>query len=253
MRIIGPRRSVAEKNLRIALPGESRERIARLVNATYEHLVWTGLELIVLQRDPRQALDWVEAENAELLDELYGKGAILMTPHVGSWELTGAWVAQRGYKVTVIARDPDDGEDRDLVNGMRRRAGIMLLSRGGSMKPAISILKRGEFLGILPDQHGGGEGIPVPFFGIETSTSHGPAVFAYLTGRPIVPVLSQRLSPFRHKVKFCPPIEPGGYSSRDEAISEMTRAVNKSVERAILEAPGQWLAEHKRFKEKRIY
>ncbi|GHV54758.1 lipid A biosynthesis acyltransferase [Synergistales bacterium] len=249
MRKIGPRRSVAAKNLSIALPNESKESIAHLVDATYEHLVWTGLELIILQREPKQALLWVEAENAELLDELYGKGAILMTPHVGSWELAGAWVAQRGCKVTVIARDPDDGEDRDLINGMRRRTGIMLLSRGGSMKPAISVLKRGEFLGILPDQHGGGEGISVPFFGIETSTSHGPAVFAYLTGRPIVPVLSRRLSPFRHKVKVCPPIEPGGYRSRDEAIFEMTRAVNKSVEQAILEAPGQWLAQHKRFKE----
>jgi KDO2-lipid IV(A) lauroyltransferase len=251
LKIAGPRRGVAYENLSLVLPEEPKGEIRRFVNETYEHMVWMAIEFIMLQRDARQALLWVEYENAELLDSLAGKGAILLTGHVGNWELTAAWLAQRGYSVTAIVREPRDGDERSLIENMRERVGVKCLPKTTSMTRAVSLLKRGEFLGILPDQYGGAAGVIAPLFGVETSTSQGAAAFAYLTGRPLIPIFSRRLSPCRHKIRIAPPIEWEKLATRDETILDVTRKVNEIVERMILEAPGQWLAQHRRFKDRR--
>jgi KDO2-lipid IV(A) lauroyltransferase len=235
--------------LGIALPEASSEEIERLVNETYSHLIWVGVEFLALGRDPSQVLDWVEASGEDILDRFAGRGAILITGHVGNWEITAAWLAQRGYKVTAIVREPDDSGERGLIEEMRTSAGVRCLPKGASMMNAVSILKSGEFLGILPDQHGGAGGIMTPFFGVNTSTSQGPAVFAYLTGRPLIPIFSHRISPFRHSVRIAPPIAWEKQATRDETILHITKLINESVENMIKEAPGQWLAQHRRFRE----
>lgn len=248
LRLVAPRRAVAAKNLEIALPEASAAERARILRETYDHLVWVALETVMLQRDPSRALEWTEAEGAERLDALRGKPAILFMGHVGNWELTACWIAQRGHRVTAIVREPDDGDERGLIAEMRARLGVMSISKRAPMTRAISLLKRGEFLGILPDQHGGDDGIPAPFFGLSTPTSPGAAVFAYLTGAPLVPIFSRRIAPCRHRIRVEPPIEWRKLSRRDDTIREVTRKINEAVERMIREAPGQWLAQHKRFK-----
>lgn len=249
LRLAGPRGAIAMKNFEIALPEASQARRAQLLRETYDHLVWLGLEVVMLQGDPKQALEWVEAEDAERLDALRGKPAIIFMGHVGNWELTACWIAQRGHKITAIVREPDDSEESGLLTEIRETLGVKSMPKDVPMKRAVSLLKRGEFLGILPDQHGGGEGIPSIFFGLETSTPPGAAVFAYLTGAPLVPIFSHRVAPCRHKIRIGSPIKWQRGSSRDDTILDVTRKINEAVEQMIREAPGQWLAQHKRFKE----
>ena len=246
LRAAAPRRSVALQNLAIALPELSESERRELLSGTYNHMVWTAVEFIMLQRNPRLVLDWVETEGAELLGS--PQGAILLTGHVGNWELTAAWIAQSGHRVTAIVRESDDPSERGLINDMRSRVGVLTMSKNAPMTRAISLLRRGELLGILPDQHGGRDGIEVPFFGIKTSTSPGAAVFAYLTKLPLIPIYSRRLSPCRHRIRFGPVIEWEKLSTRDETIADITSKINRAVEQMVLEAPGQWLAQHKRFK-----
>lgn len=249
LKFAAPRKKVALQNFGIALPDSSEKERRRLLAKTYEHIIWTGIEFIVLQRDPAQALRWVEAENANQLDVLDGKGAILLTGHIGNWELTASWIAQAGHSLTAIVRESPDESERGLIEKMRSRAGVSSLSKFAPMTRAVAILRRGDFLGILPDQHGGVDGIPVPLFGTTTSTSQGAAVFAYLTKKPIVPIFARRIEPFKHKIRVGEPIEWSYGRSRDETIAGITAKVNETVERMVLEAPGQWLAQHRRFRE----
>ena len=246
LRFIAPRRSVAEKNLEIALPDAGGAERRRILRGIYDHLVWTGIEFIMLQRDPKLALEWVDAENTPLLDSLDGQGAILLTGHVGNWELAAAWLAQRGHKVTAIVQETDD---HGLIERMRSRVGVRSMPKSEPMIRAAAVLRRGEFLGILPDQHGGASGISSTFFGLETSTSPGAAVFAYLTKKPLVPIFSRRISPYRHLVRIGDPIKWSARGGRDATIADITGRINKEVERMIIEAPDQWLAQHRRFRE----
>ena len=249
LKLAGPRRDIARRNIRFALPEASARDIDELVAAGYEHLVWVGLEMLALQRNPQAALEWVDAQNADLLRSCYGQGAILLTGHVGNWELSAAWIAQQGYEVTAIVRESDDREERGLIEELRANVGVKSLPKSAPMTRAVSILKRGEFLGILPDQHAGHEGMMVPFFGRETSTYAGSGVLAYLTGKPLIPIFSHRIEPFRHQIRVGSPIEWKKLENREATIMDIMIKVNRSVEEMVREAPGQWLSAHKRFKE----
>lgn len=249
LRMSGIRKDVVDRNLEIALPDVPAAERARIAKRTYDHMIWVGIETIVLQRDPKQVVNWVESETADRLRTLAETGAIFLCGHVGNWELTAAWAAQLGYKITAIVRESDDPNERGLVEEMRARLGVACMPKNAPMTRVLGILKRREFLGILPDQHGGPEGIMAPFFGRETATSQGAAVFGYLTKKPLVPVFSHRISPFRHSIRIGDPIQWSPGPTRDATILDIATKINQAMEQCIREAPDQWLAAHRRFRE----
>ena len=246
LRIFPVRRKIASRNIEIALPDKTHEERRKILLGTYDHLVWVGIEFTALQRDPKQVLDWMEVENPEALDR---GGGILFTCHVGNWELAAAWIAQSGHKITAIVREAADEGERGVIAEMRANAGVSCLPKTASMTRAIAILRRNEFLAIMPDQHGGTSGLRVPRFVLETSTFQGASVFAYLTKKPLIPVFTRRVAPFRHRMRFGEPLRWKEEENRERTIYGITRVINESVARIIREAPDQWLAQHKRFKE----
>jgi KDO2-lipid IV(A) lauroyltransferase len=247
LRLVPVRKKVASRNLEIILPENTPHERRRVLRGTYDNLVWLGIEFLALRRNPGDVLKWVEVENPEALDD--NVGGILLACHVGNWELAAAWAAQSGHKITVISRDYKKAGELDVIEEIRLNAGVRLLITSGSMTKAVSILRRNEFLAITPDQYGGSDGLGVPLFGLETSTVQGPAVFAYLTKKPIIPVFTHRIAPFRHVIRLGSPIEWEDTGDRDKTIYGITRKVNEAVEQIILEAPDQWLAQHRRFRE----
>jgi KDO2-lipid IV(A) lauroyltransferase len=246
LRVVPIRRAVAARNLEIALPDRTPAERKKILRQTYDHMVWMGIEFAALQSDPSQALRWMSVANPEALDD--SVGGILLACHVGNWELAAAWTAQSGHKLTAIVRESNDEGERGMIEEMRTRTGVRCLPKTAPMTRALSVLKRNEFLAIMPDQHGKGDAPYCPLFGVSTRTSQGPAVFAYLTDKPLVPVYTRRLAPFRHEMRFGEPIRWERRATRDETISDITLAINREIERIIRNAPGQWLAQHRRFR-----
>ncbi|MDO5563547.1 MAG: lysophospholipid acyltransferase family protein, partial [Synergistaceae bacterium] len=101
----------------------------------------------------------------------------------------------------------------------------------------------------VADQHAGDEGIVAPFLGHDTGTVRGPAVLAYLTGAEILPMQAIRLAPFKFKVIVDEPIKWTKGPNRDDTIRDVTILCNQALEKMILRCPGQWLWQHRRFRE----
>lgn len=252
LKTIKPRADVARQNIAIAFPGKSQQEREKILSESYENMIWTGLEFFAWQKNPACIKNWiVEVEGEHHLDAAReaGKGTIIMTPHLGNWELEAAWLAQYHGPITAIVRHSDSPFQKELIESLRRISGLKTMDKREPMTRAVGILKRNESLGILPDQHGGSEGIMVPFFGVETSTVAGPAVFAVLTKAPIISVQIIRLAPFRFKIIIDAPLEWTKGPDRDTTIRDLTITVNKQVEKMIKRAPGQWLWQHRRFRE----
>lgn len=246
-----PRRAVALGNLRLAFPEKTAEERRALYRGCVRHLAWSAVECLVLDREPRQALEWVEeARGREWLDRPRGegKGVVLVTPHLGNWELCAAWMAQAGYPLCAIVRPPDDPEDAGFLEAFRERSGLRTLDKEAPMTRAVGVLRRGEILGIVSDQHGGPKGVEAPFFGVVTSTVPGPSVFAHLTGCPVVMVESWREAPFRHRIRFSP-VDWEVPGDRETRVREGTARVSAALEGAIRRHPEQWLWQHRRFVE----
>lgn len=248
---VRPRQKVALANLSLAYPDSDPPYRRRILGEVYRHLAWMTAEFLALQRDPSQSLSWIthcEGEDRLRLPLERGQGVIVLTAHLGNWELLAAWLCQRGYPLTAIVRDPDDRDYRETIADFRSRVGLKTLPKQANMKAAVDLLRKGGFLGILSDQAAGRtEGLPVPFMGYQAYTFAGAASLAILTGCPIVPVFSFREAPFRHRVAVHAPLPFPEIGDRRERILELTRRCNQAIEDAVRSCPSQWLWLHRRW------
>jgi KDO2-lipid IV(A) lauroyltransferase len=251
LRLIAPRKMVAQKNIELVFPDKTAEEKTKMLDESYRSMIWTGIEMLSWQKDPSLVDKWiVEIEGKEYMDEAFagGKGVIVVSGHCGNWEHAAAWLGKNCKGVGVV-RHSDDPFQKELIDTLRLTGGLRTLGKEEPMTRVISILKKNELIGLASDQHGGGDGIKVPFFGQMTSTFQGAAVFAWLTGAPILPYQSIRIEPFRFKLKIGPPIKWEKGNDREATLKELTTKVNLELEKMICRAPGQWLWQHKRFKE----
>lgn len=254
LRMTGPRRRVAIQNLRLAFPDKSERELRGIVGDMYRHLGWMVSELLVLQRDPLQALEWVdEVVGEEYVRELLdmGKGLVMLTAHFGNWELFLAWGAQRGYPLYTISRGPNDPDLDKLLSRYRENCNAKMLDRrdkSWSTIGTVKLLKRGKFLAIAGDVHEGG-GIAAPFMGRDCYTPTGAATFGLLADVPVIPYFLYRKAPFSHRAEIGKPILVPSSGTRERKIEIMTREMNMRIEEAVQKAPHLWFWLHKRWKQ----
>jgi len=184
---LGIRRAVVERQLAAALPELSdaeRERIAR---EAYAHLGRTSVETAVLPSyRTSDILDLFEdVQGWSLVEQglAQNKGLIVVTGHLGNWELGGAYVAARGLPVDAVARHMANPLFDHYLTATRERIGMTVVHDDEAMRRIPRSLRGGRVAAFLVDQ--GAVGLAstwVPFFGRLAKTPRGPAVFALRLG-----------------------------------------------------------------------
>ena len=173
-----------------------------------------------------------------------GKGVIVVTPHIGCWEMVGQYVASR-MPITVMYRTPKIRVLEPLMRIGRSRGsamkGIPADLRG--VRALLKALKRGEAIGLLPDQVPGiGEGEWVEFFGRPAYTMTLVGRIAEQTGAPVLLCCAERLPRGRgYRFVAEPMLAPRPPESA-------VRALNRSLERLIRRHPEQYLWGYNRYK-----
>jgi len=247
----GPRKDVALRNMGFVFPEWTTSKRKKILRRVYRHYGWILVEYLATLNDPPSVLRWfVKTEGKEFLEEAVAakRGAVLLFGHFGNWELLGGWLAFSGYPIEAMVREPENSELRDLLQTYRNIMGMGTIAKD-SLREPLKRLKQGRFVGIAGDQHWGGTGIDVPFFGRVCSTASGPAAYSLLSGAPLIPIAAYRLGPFRYAFEAQKPIEIPDTGSREEKIREMTINCNRALEKMIRRAPEQWLWMHRRWRE----
>ena len=248
----GIRRNVALTNLGIAYPESDPSWRREVVKKLYFNLSLSVMEFLILTKNPKAVSKWVtKVEGEEHLENLSksGRGAVLLTAHMGNWELLAAWLACKGYPLVAGVRDPNDVHVSKLLACYRKALGVETIPKKSLLLKGAKLLKQGKFIGILADQDGGTDGIMVSFMGKVASTVGGPAALSLLTKAPVVPIVSYRIAPYEHEILVLPPIEPLYELPREEAIGEMTIKFNDILEGFIRRSPEQWLWLHRRWRD----
>lgn len=248
----GIRRNVALTNLGIAYPESDLSWRREVVKKLYCNLSLSVMEFLILTKNPKVVSKWVtKVEGEEHLENLSksGRGAVLLTAHMGNWELLAAWLACKGYPLVAGVRDPNDVHVSKLLAYYRKALGVETIPKKSLLLKGAKLLKQGKFIGILADQDGGTDGIMVSFMGKVASTVGGPAALSLLTKAPVVPIVSYRIAPYEHEILVLPPIEPLYELPREEAIGEMTIKFNDILEGFIRRSPEQWLWLHRRWRD----
>ena len=171
------------------------------------------------------------------------RGVIYLTPHLGCFDATALWVAQRG-PITVLYRPPRMKALQPLIEAGRGRGKVQLAPANlGGVRLLLKALKRGEAVGILPDQvPGNGEGVWADFFGRPAYTMTLAAKLSQVTGATILMTAAVRLPHGAgYAIHFT---EFDGQTSGESSAREF----NAAIERTVAIEPAQYLWSYNRYK-----
>jgi KDO2-lipid IV(A) lauroyltransferase len=210
------------------------------------------LELCALLARPlERTLSTITLDGREHLEGVMATAgrALLLTAHVGNWELLAAAHRLTGFRLAIVIRPLDSRLVDTLARLWREKAGVELIAKRGASGPVRAALRDGSIVGVLLDQNASRrEAVFVPFFGVSASTSRGLAVLALRTRTPILPVFIRREGWGRHRARIHPPLVGPGPNPTAQAIVELTAQCTQAIEAAIRAAPEQWFWLHDRWR-----
>jgi KDO2-lipid IV(A) lauroyltransferase len=234
-------------NIALCLPHLSRQQQLELRNRNLREFGKTYFEIAYLWRRPLdQVLALVrEVRGAEWLQRQPGQGLIVLSPHLGAWELAGLYLAAQGP--TAIFYKPQHYLDA-MIREARGRSGAELAPiTAKGIRVLVQALERGEAVGILPDQEPKADkgAVFAPFFGIPAFTMLLVNRLARRTGAPVIFLFAERLADDGGFRLHCLPA-PAGIDSADDI--EAAAALNRGIEQCVMTCPEQYLWPYKRFR-----
>ncbi|MGM0600132.1 MAG: lysophospholipid acyltransferase family protein [Candidatus Rifleibacteriota bacterium] len=178
-----------------------------------------------------------------------GKGVILALPHIGNWELFGAAIAARGYKLNSFYLSQKEDELGGLLDYFRGFSKMRMHDRDRGGIKALKALKAGEILGMVADQDGANQGVYLDFLGHFVSLPAGPANWSIKTGAVLVPIYSLRRGlSNKFDAWFLPGLSENGEGSHRQKVIKRTARLSRWMEKLILNHPDQYLWFYDRFK-----
>ena len=242
----------AEINLRMAMPELSASERKEIIAGSFRslgRLLGEVSHFPELNRSNIESLvryvgleHYIEAHNR-------GRGVIILTGHIGAWELSVFSHAIYGYPGSFLARRIDNPLVEKLAESYRARVGNRSIDKRGSLREVIRTLKAGGSVGILADLNTTREeGVFVDFFAIPAATTAGVAALAQRTGCSIVfGYIHWDDTEGIHYLHF-EPVETIDTGNPKADLITNTANYTKAIEAAIRQKPDQWMWIHKRWR-----
>jgi len=223
----------------------------RLVKESFVNLARNVLEILYMPHlNENNFRDYIEIDHLERMKEALaeGRGVVVLTGHIGTWEWLSASFTLNGLPVTAIAKPQPNIQYTQVLDDLRATIHVEIFSRGTSeLLAAARALKKGKILGFLADQDAGPGGAFIDFLGKPASTPMGPAVFSRKFNSPVVPAFILRQPNGKHKVVIGEVLRYEDHGDTDKDLYDFTVRMTKIVEQIIRENPTQWLWFQKRW------
>jgi len=243
----------AEINLRLAFPDldeSERGRIRRGVFRNLGRLLGEVSQFPRLNRENISSIVVYEGLENFLSAVAEGRGVILLTGHIGAWELSVYAHSIYGHPMSFLARRIDNPLVERLAESYRARYGNRSIDKRGSVREVLKALKSGGVVGILADLNTScEEGVFCDFFGVKACATAGVATLALRTGAVVLPgYLIWDEKARIHRLHFEPPVETINTGNQKEDVIANTARYAKVLESIIRRHPDQWLWIHRRWR-----
>lgn len=237
---------IMKENIRISSLAHSEYDFKHIL---HENIAETGKSILetlgIWQKKETELLPMIKQVHgwSLVIDGLQqGKGLIFLTPHLGCFEITSIYYGSK-HPITVLYRAPKQAWLMPLIQAGRTRTGVTLAEANASgVRKLMQALKRGEAIGILPDQiPAAGEGEWADFFGQPAYTMTLAGKLAEKTGATVIMAYGERL-------------ENGqGYAIHLTKVHSIgtPALLNKAIEQQIAQKPSQYLWRYNRHKQRR--
>jgi KDO2-lipid IV(A) lauroyltransferase len=254
----GRLRRVGVRNLQLALPELPCKTRKRILRRVYIHLGWQLVEFCRMARytaentRDQKSRNSMRTEGLEhyLAAQARGKGVLIITGHLGVWELSSFYHSLMGHPMGMIIRNLDNRRLDEYVNRIRCLHGNFVLSKDEFGRGLLKAIRAGGTVGILMDTNmTPPQGEFVKFFGVDACTGTGLAHIARQTGAAVLPgfMLWEPVER-RYVLRFGPEVEMPRTANRAADILEGTRRSTAVIESWIRRYPDQWLWIHRRWK-----
>ena len=200
-------------------------------------------------------MGWEGAAHIEAA-QAHGRGLLILTPHLGCFEICAQAYARRfgaRQPITVLFRPARQPWMRDLVAGSRQRPGLQTAPTTlAGVKQLIKALKAGDAVGLLPDQvPPEGQGVWASLFGQDAYTMTLSARLAHSAQAAVVLVWGERLSWGRGYLVHVRPYDEAAWGPLSTDAATAARQINQAMESLILSCPRQYLWSYDRYKQPR--
>lgn len=237
------------RNLRrVVGPGVTEAELDRLTHEGIRSYARYWLETFRLPVMPREMVVSRTdryIQGAEHVDKAHaaGKGAVIVLPHMGNYDIAGVWLIDRGIPFTTVMErlKPDSLYTRFIA--YREKLGMEVLPlTGGAQAPAEILLERlraGRIICLVSDRDLTEAGVEVDFFGERAKMPAGPAYLAMRSGAPLLPA-SLWFEPDGWGVRIRPPLELPTEGSLRDRIQAVTQQIANCFAEDIAEHPTDW-------------
>ena len=251
--LTGRLRRTGERNLEIAYPGTDPRWREQLIRTVYRNLGLHLAEFALMGRYTREStaslIRYAGLEHY-LAARDAGCGVLVVTGHLGLWELSSFYHSLMGYPMSMVIRRLDNPLVDRLVNGIRCMYGNTVLHKDDFARGLLGAMRRGDTVGILMDTNmTPPQGVFVDYFGVPACTASGLARIALRTDAAVLPgFLTWREDEQKYVLEFGERL-PIARTGDDEAdIVTNTQIFTIAIEQCVRRYPEQWLWVHRRWK-----
>ena len=186
-----------------------------------------------------------ELVNEQALHDAFaqGKGLLLILPHMGNWEVAGAISESLGMPAMSAAENLPNPLITEWFVRIREMIGIEIVLTGRGMRASAALarrLKEGKTVALLADRDVTGRGVPVTFFGEETTMPPGPVALAVRSGAPLLVVGSYFQDGRGHRFVISDPLDLPEQGTKEERIAAGVQVLAENLEQKIRLKPEDW-------------
>ncbi len=251
--LIGRLRRIGLRNLSLAFPDMPLAERERILRTLYRYLGWQMAEFCRMPRATRaNAQQFFRYEGLEhyLAARSRGNGVLVLTGHLGAWELSSFYHSLMGYPMSMVIRRLDNPLVDAFVNRIRCLHGNRVLHKDDFARGLLQAMHRGDTVGILMDTNmTPPQGVFVPFFGTPACTASGLARVAAHSKAAVLPgFMLWEPRERRYVLHFGPELTLSRTGDATADALANTALFTATIESWIRRYPEQWLWVHRRWK-----
>jgi KDO2-lipid IV(A) lauroyltransferase len=248
---LGLRRRVADENLAAAFPELSPPERRDLARRMYAHFGRTTADTLRLSaRGSRSVVELTDGrEEAERLVRQYsaaGRGILVLTGHLGNWELAGAYLSSL-IPTSAVVKPPANPWVARYAQAARQRLGIATIPMPEARSGVLRALGDGRAVALVADQGAMRGATWAPFFGRPTKTPEGPGLFAARSGAPVLFGVLLARPDGRYRI-VGDVLEEEARGETREVVQRIAEKYRARLEREVRLNPDQYLWTHRLWK-----
>ncbi len=236
-------RRFVKANLRVIFPEKSNRQLRKISRMVFRNFAKYLVDFFRFEKLDRQYIDKnIKLENLHYFDQALakGKGVVVLTAHLGNWELGGVVIAQLGYPFWAVALPHKNKKVNDFFDAQRNSKGVKVIAMGKAVRSCITEIRNNHMVALVGDRDFSEKGIIIDFFGRPMHFPEGPAALSLMTGACIVPGFMLRNPDDSFTLRIEQPIEftPTGDKIKD--LADLIGVYKNVIQDYIRKYPEQW-------------